>query len=166
MATPVNFTGDAENLRLGPCSVTYGTANLGYTLNDSVSISLAQETAEIRPDQSATPVKDIIISQDLMVRMTLGEITVDRFNMVPGFDAGQLKEAIGIDLLDKGAELILYPMSTADTKMYVFPKATPFISGDISFARNTPQGLELTFKCYKSSGTEGYSMSYEDKSDA
>jgi len=71
MGNPVEFAGNASDLHLGPASVTYNGKNLGYTLNDSVSIQIEQESTEILPDQSSLPVKDIITGMTLNVTMTL-----------------------------------------------------------------------------------------------
>ena len=148
-ASPQPFKGDPTKLRLGPASITFDNANLGYTLNDSVSIQIDQESTEIQPDQSALPLKDIITGMVLNVSMTLGEVTKDNLKLLPGFDNdGNLVNPMGVDLLDGAKELIVYPLSDADTLMYVFPKASPLMSGPMVFARETPQGLELNFKCY------------------
>lgn len=146
--SPQTFKGSPEALRLGPASITYGDRNLGYTLNDSVSIQIDQESTEIQPDQASLPLKDIITGMNLNVTMTLGEVSSDNINMLPGFNNGKLSDPMGTDLLAGSKALIVYPLSSADGNMYVFPKASPMMSGPMAFARETPQGLELTFKCY------------------
>ena len=146
--TAQTFQGNPEALRLGPASITYGTRNLGYTLNDSVSIQIDQESTEIQPDQASLPLKDIITGMNLNVTMTLGEVTSENINMLPGFENGVLKDPMGTDLFSTSKALIVYPLSSADSNMYIFPKASPMMSGPMAFARETPQGLELTFKCY------------------
>lgn len=148
MGNPVEFAGDASDLHLGPASITYNGSNLGYTLNDSVSIQVEQESTEILPDQSSLPVKDIITGMTLNVTMTLGEVTTANLDLLPGFSGGTLSDPMGTDLLTGAKELILYPLSDGDTNVYTFPKASPMMTGPIQFARTTPQGLELNFKCY------------------
>lgn len=148
MGNPVDFAGDASDLHLGPASITYNGSNLGYTLNDSVSIQIEQESTEILPDQSSLPVKDIITGMTLNVTMTLGEVTTSNLALLPGFSGGTLSDPMGTDLLTGAKELILYPLSDGDTNVYTFPKASPMMTGPIQFARTTPQGLELNFKCY------------------
>ena len=148
MGNPATFVGDASDIHLGPASITYNGNNLGYTLNDSVSIQIEQESTEILPDQSSLPVKDIITGMTLNVTMTLGEVTTDNLNLLPGFSGGTLSDPMGTDLLTGAKELILYPVSDGDTNVYTFPKASPMMTGPIQFARTTPQGLELNFKCY------------------
>ena len=146
--SPQTFKGSPEALRLGPASITYGDRNLGYTLNDSVAIQIDQESTEIQPDQASLPLKDIITGMNLNVTMTLGEVSSENINMLPGFKNGKLEDPIGTDLLAGSKALIVYPLSSADSNMYIFPKASPMMSGPMAFARETPQGLELTFKCY------------------
>ena len=155
MSTPKEFQGSPSDLRLGPASITYGDRNLGYTLNDSVSISLEQTSTPIQPDQASLPLKDIITGMNLEVSLTLGEVTRQNLKMLPGFDEdGNFKDPIGIDLLAIAKELIVAPISSDDDNIYVFPKATPLLNGPLGFARETPQGLELNFKCFvDSSGT-------------
>lgn len=149
MGSPVTFAGSASDLRLGPASITYNGRNLGYTLNDSVSIQLEQTSTEIQPDQASLPLKDIITGMTLTISMTLGEVTKENISMIPGFDgAGKLTDPIGIDMLAVAKELIVFPLSSADENMYIFPKASPMMTGPMQFARETPQGLELTFKAY------------------
>ena len=148
MGNPATFVGDASDIHLGPASITYNGTNLGYTLNDSVSIQIEQESTEILPDQSSLPVKDIITGMTLNVTMTLGEVTTANLNLLPGFSGGTLSDPMGTDLLTGAKELILYPLSDGDTNVYTFPKASPMMTGQIQFARTTPQGLELNFKCY------------------
>lgn len=161
------FSGDASNLHMGPVAVYYeieGTEKcLGYTLNDSVSFNVTHNPTPITPDQSSLPIKDIITEMEATVTMILGEVTREHLKLIPGTsdnptgaaaasgeepDKVIFYDPIGIDMKSRASKLTLIPMDESDTNIYTFPKASPYMSGDLSFVKNTPQGLSLTFKVY------------------
>ena len=164
------FSGDASALHMGPVAVYYeveeGTEKcLGYTLNDSVSFNVTHNPTPITPDQSSLPIKDVITEMEATVTMILGEVTREHLKLIPGTaddtdgtaaastgteepDKVIFYDPIGIDMKSRAGKLTLIPMDESDTNIYTFPKASPYMSGELSFVKNTPQGLSLTFKVY------------------
>lgn len=142
------FTGNPDEIHMGPAGVYFDGTCLGYTLNDSVSISITHTPTPITPDQASLPIKDIITEMEATVTVTLGEVTKEHFSLLPGVTDGVFKDPIGIDMKEIAKELTLVPIDSADENIYTFPKASPYMSGELTFAKQTPQGLQLTFKVY------------------
>lgn len=149
------FVGNPANVHMGPSSLTYKGRNLGYTLNDSVAIGINMTSTPIQPDQASLPISDIVTGLEVSVKVTLGEVNSDNLKLIPGWDEASksFKDPIGINLKAIADELILVPLDSSDTKVYSFPKVTPLLGGDISFAKTTPQGLQLNFKGYVDSAS-------------
>ena len=152
------FVGNPADIHMGPASITYNGKNLGYTLNDSVEISTPMTVTPITPDQSSLPIKDIVTGVEATVTMTLGEVNVANLKLLPGADGNGLKDPVGIDMKAIAEELIVVPLDSGGGLSYTFPSASPMLSGAIQFAKNTPQGLQLTFKVYADSSN--YYMNY------
>ena len=150
MGTPQAFTGNPSDVHMGPASLTYKNRNLGYTLNDSVAMTLTMTSTPIQPDQASLPISDIVTGLEVGIKVTLGEVNSDNLKLIPGWDEASksFKDPIGINLQAIADELIIVPLDSSDTKTYSFPKVTPLLGGDVSFARTTPQGLQLNFKGY------------------
>jgi hypothetical protein len=153
------FVGDVTKIHMGPASITYKGRNLGYTLNDSVQISITQTTTPITPDQASLPVKDIITGTEVSVAMTLAEVNSSNLALVPGGDAAGFKDAIGVDMKALADELIIVALDSSNNDVWSLPKCAPYISGPIQFIKTTPQGLQLTFKGYTDSA--GYFLYFE-----
>lgn len=148
--TPQAFVGDPTDIHIGPASITYKGRNLGYTLNDSVTMTINMTSTPITPDQASLALAEIVTGLEVNVKMTLGETNEDNLALIPGYDstAKGFKDPIGTNLITIADELILVPLDSGDTKTYTLPKCTPLLEGGIAFAKTTPQGLELNFKAY------------------
>lgn len=142
------FTGNPADIHMGPAALFYNNRCLGYTLNDSVSISITHTPTPITPDQASLPIKDIITEMEATVSVTLGEVNKENLNLIPGAVDGVFTDPIGIDMKAIAKELVIIPMDKSDTNTYTFPKASPSMNGELAFVKNTPQGLSLTFKVY------------------
>lgn len=144
------FVGNPKDIHMGPAALFYGAEKrcLGYTLNDSVKINMSTTPTPITPDQSSLPLKDIITEMEVSVDVTLGEVTMENLDILPGVEGGVFKDPIGIDMKAVADQLIIVPMDESDTNIYTFPKVSPSLSDGISFMKTTPQGLSLNFKAY------------------
>lgn len=144
------FVGNPKDIHMGPAALFYGAEKrcLGYTLNDSVKINMSTTPTPITPDQSSLPLKDIITEMEVSIDVTLGEVTMENLDILPGVEGGVFKDPIGIDMKAVADQLIIVPMDKSDTNIYTFPKVSPSLSDGISFMKTTPQGLSLNFKAY------------------
>lgn len=157
------FNGDPSTLHMGPASITFNGANLGYTLNDSVAINVNMTSTPILPDQASLPVKDVITNLEVTVTMTLGEVSSDNLALIPGVADGAGKDPVGIDLFDVAKELIVTPLEKGNGIAWTFPKASPLMDGPVPFQRTTPQGLQLVFRAYVESAGGNY-MTFSETS--
>jgi hypothetical protein len=149
------FTPNPEAVKMGPAIVMYDGKDLGYTMNDSVSINLTQNTTPIQPDQASVPISDRITSMECTVDMELADVSNETLTMLAGFDEGGLKDPTGIDMLELGKTLTIAPLDADDNRKYTFTKAVPILNGAINFARETVSTLPIQFKCYIDT-TDGY----------
>lgn len=161
MSRPSSFTPNPNKIKMGPAIVVYDSAQLGYTMNDSVSINLTQETTPIQPDQASVPIADRVTGMECTVDMELGDTSKDIIKLIPGGDETGVKDPTGIDMLATGKVLEIYPLDTNDTRVFIFQKATPILNGAINFARETPSALPLQFKCYVASAGD-YIMKFTE----
>lgn len=144
------FVGNPKDIHMGPAALFYGAEKrcLGYTLNDSVKINISTTPTPITPDQSSLPIKDIITEMEASVDVTLGEVTEENLDILPGVEGGKFKDPIGIDLKATAEPLLIIPMDESDDKYYLLPQVSPALTDGISFMKTTPQGLALNFKAY------------------
>lgn len=142
------FVGNPADIHMGPAALFFDDRCLGYTLNDSVAISITHTPTPITPDQASLPIKDIITEMEATITVTLGEVNQDNLNLIPGAEGGVFSDPIGIDMKEIAKELVIIPIDDSDKNIYTFPKASPSMNGELSFVKNTPQGLSLTFKAY------------------
>jgi len=157
------FTPNPSKIKMGPAIVIYNGNQLGYTMNDSVSINLTQETTPIQPDQASVPIADRVTGMECTVDLELGDASKDIIKLIPGGDSTGIQDPTGIDMLKTGKILEIYPLDTNDTRAFVFRKSTPVLNGAINFARETPSALPLQFKCYLESAG-AYIMEFEEYS--
>ncbi len=155
---------DPTKLHMGPAKVTWGGTHLGYTLNDSVKVSMSTETTPVTPDQTSLPVMDVVTSTTVTVEATFAQIE-DILQILPGATETGLKDSGGMDLKQFAEELVLEPYDVneeddirATGYTYTFPKACPIVTDGFSFAKTTPQGITLSFKVY--AGDDGQFMTW------
>jgi hypothetical protein len=156
------FVGNPADIHMGPAALFWGTEQrcLGYTLNDSVAISITHTPTPITPDQASLPIKDIITEMEATITVTLGEVNEANLNMIPGAENGVFSDPIGIDMKEIAQQLTIVPIDDSDKNIYTFPKASPSMNGELSFVKNTPQGLSLTFKAYVDETDEAVKKPY------
>lgn len=144
------FVGNPADIHMGPAALFYGAEKrcLGFTLNDSVKINISTTPTPITPDQSSLPIKDIITEMEASVDVTLGEVTEENLDILPGVIDGKFADPIGIDLKATATSLLIIPMDESDDKYYLLPQVSPSLTDGISFMKTTPQGLALNFKAY------------------
>jgi hypothetical protein len=164
MSRPASFTPNPGDIKMGPAIVIYDGNQLGYTMNDSVSINLTQETTPIQPDQASVPIADRVTGMECNVDMELGDTSKDIIKLIPGGDTNGVKDPTGIDMLQTGKRLEIYPLDSNDDRVFVFDKATPILNGAINFARETPSALPIQFKCYLASAG-AYIMKFAEPND-
>jgi hypothetical protein len=94
------------------------------------------------------------------ITVTLGEVNEANLNMIPGAENGVFSDPIGIDMKEIAQQLTIVPIDDSDKNIYTFPKASPSMNGELSFVKNTPQGLSLTFKAYVDETDEAVKKPY------
>lgn len=147
MAYP-GFTPNPEDVKMGPAIVIFDGQPLGYTMNDSLNINYTQNTTPIQPDQASIPISDRVTSVEATVDVTFAKVDKSILKLLPGGSESGLQDPGGIDLRYTGKTLKIYPLDSTDTRVFVFPKATPVMNGGINFARETPSGTPIQFKVY------------------
>lgn len=155
-----------ENVKLGPCSVTFDSVDLGYT-KGGVEVEVSTETYEVKVDQfGETVISDLIIGRNITVTTPFAETTVD--NMVaimPGATKiidgttstkikAEVKTAVGTNLIESAGELVLHPIGVTGVgeDLTIPQAATP---GQMSFAyrSNEERVFNCTWKGYPNSVT-------------
>ena len=109
-----------SNVKLGVCSVTYDSNDLGYT-KGGVEVEVATETYKVMIDQFGnTPIKEYITARTCIVRIPLAESTLENLELImPGatlIDADpkfrvDVVTNISADLLATAAVLSLHPIA-------------------------------------------------------
>lgn len=145
------------NVKLGVCSLTFNAVDLGYT-KGGVDVEVSTETYTVMVDQfGQTPINDYIIGRTCKVTTPLAETTLE--NMVaimpgaslvtdgidPLIKKVEVTNAIGVNLIDIAAQLILHPISegVSAAEDFVIPNAaTP---GQMNFAYRLDE--ERIFNC-------------------
>lgn len=151
MARPVDFTPNPQDVKMGPAIVLYDGQDLGYTMNDSVTINYTQNTTPIQPDQASIPISDKITSVEATVDVTFAKVDASILSLLPGGSSSGISDPAGIDLRAVGKQLEIYPLDSTDDRAFIFPLATPVMNGGINFARETPSGTPIQFKVYLAS---------------
>lgn len=135
------------NIRIGSCSVTFGTADLGLT-KGGVEVEITTETHKTTVDQfGPTIVKETVMGRNIKIVTPLAEATLATLKRItPGSryvesTAAATKKRVevspdtGLDLLANAAKLVLHPMAKLATDKnddIVVPKAAP--TGELQFA--------------------------------
>lgn len=138
---------DVSNVKLGPCTVTWGNTDLGFT-KGGVEVELSTSKKKIMVDQfGETEVNEFIMGRTVTVRVPLAESDLELFaSVIPGstlvVDSTtptrrklNIPTGVGVSMRDLAQQLVLHPTNEAASFRdddFVLPLATP--SGDISFA--------------------------------
>lgn len=138
---------DVSNVKLGPCNVTWGGVNLGYT-KGGVEVEITTAKKKIMVDQfGETEVNEYIMGRTVVVRVPLAESDLQLLvQVIPGStlvtDAVtptkiklNIPTGVGTSLRDLADVLLLHPtneLTTYKAEDLTIPLAAP--SGDLSFA--------------------------------
>ena len=154
---------DATQVKIGVCSVTFKTVDLGFT-QGGVEVEVATETHEVLVDQfGSTPLAESIMGRSVIVRCPMAETTLDNLvALMPGatlvtdaIDSTILRvdvvSGVGIDLLAVAGELILHPAAVAagdESEDFVVPLA--MTAGALNFAYKVDEEriFNVEFKGY------------------
>lgn len=154
-----------ENVKIGICSVTFGTAtplDLGHT-KGGVDVEVTTETYQVMVDQyGETPAKEFITGRTITVATPLAETSFENFvavlpgatkiedSVTPTKVKVSVTNGIGIDLLEIADKLVLHPInagaSVADDLM--IPKAATPGSMSFTFQYNQERVYDVTWRGY------------------
>jgi len=148
---------DIANVKLGVCSVTFNSVDLGYT-KGGVDVEVTTEQYKVTVDQfGTTAIGDHIIGRSVVITTPLAETTIDNLvaimpgasKVIDGLDSAVIKAvvatAIGTDLLSLAQKLTLHPKAAGASvaEDFVVPKAST--AGAMNFAYRTDE--ERVFNC-------------------
>lgn len=158
-----------ENVKLGVCSVTFDSVDLGLT-KGGVEVEVQTETHEVMVDQYGnSPINEYIMARTVVVRVPLAETTLANLEAImPGTTLvtsgtapatkkrADVKNGTGLNLLDYAAKLVLHPKALASndkSEDFIVPLAAT--SGAISFAYKLDEEriFNVEFKGYPNSST-------------
>lgn len=147
-----------ENVKLGPCRITYNSVDLGFT-KGGVEVEVTTDTHKVTIDQfGETAIAEYIMGRNVTVTMPLAETTLENLvAIMPGatlvtdsVDSTKKKVSVipgtGLDLLTIAAELNLHPWAlpaSDKTQDFTIPKAAT--AGAISYAYKIDE--ERVYNC-------------------
>lgn len=147
---------DISNIKIGVCSVVFGTTNLGHT-KGGVTVTYSPEYADITADQFGnTPIDKALVGEMLTIKVPLAESQVA--NLAIAFPLGTLdgatdarvtigKEA-GARLRDVAAKLVLHPLVNAAGVLdddVVIHKAVVHKEVEIGYTNENERIVEVEF---------------------
>ena len=155
------FSFNANDLRLGPCSIDFDGVNLGGTIG-GVKVKLNQKYTDLKIDQTGdAPIDSVLTSQEYTVELTVAasgdkdkwkiampysSLEVD--GVTPTNKAIFVNNQIGRQLNSDAAELVLHPLAKADSDKsedFKFFKAVCKSAIEVEFDSNKQRGLKLEF---------------------
>lgn len=155
-----------ENVKLGVCSVTYNSIDLGLT-KGGVEVDVSTETHEVIVDQFGNaPVNEYVIARKVTIKVPLAETTLINLaaimpgttiitdGVTPTKKRADITNATGINLLALAHKLVLHPKALGaldKSEDFVVPLAGT--SGAISFAYKLDEEriFNVEFKAYPNS---------------
>lgn len=155
-------TPDVENVKLGACSVLWGTDDLGYT-KGGVDVKITTSRKEVTVDQfGPTPINEYITGRMVEVTVPMAESDLDKLALaLPGStlveDSGGSKKKLvvktgaGTNLRSLAKKLVLHPTgvdAANKNEDFVIMLASP--AGDMEFSFNfeDERVYSVTFKGY------------------
>ncbi|WP_438979901.1 hypothetical protein [Polynucleobacter sp.] len=146
------------NVRIGPCSVTYGGVNLGHT-KDGATLKIDRKFKELNVDQYGnSPVDLALTGNEMTIVVSLAEPEVDNLNVgVPEADyaAGSGGERLGIgtdagySLRTDAKLLVLHPLKNGasdlseDINIYKAVSSEPV---ELPFKVDEQRVFKVTFR--------------------
>lgn len=145
---------DISNVKMGVCSVTFGTTALGHT-KGGVTVTYEPDIHDITVDQyGSTPAEKVLIGQKLKATVPLAESSID--NLAIAIPAGdglassiKLGGEVGLRLSDVAETLVLHPIANDSDDLsedVVIYKAVVTNSIDIPFKVDEERVVELEFE--------------------
>lgn len=143
-------------IRIGVCSVTYKSADLGHT-KGGVTISYEPNIVDIGVDQyGSTPVDKILAGEKAQVKVRLAEQTAANLNIaMPATEKEtggsgtkvEMGANAGKSLRDQSGELTLHPIDLNDTtEDWVFYKAVAVDTVELDYMVEDQRIIEVTFE--------------------
>jgi hypothetical protein len=145
---------DITNVKMGVCSVKFGSAELGHT-KGGVTVSYEPEIHDITVDQfGSTPGEKVLIGQRLMATVPVAESTMANLTIaIPAGDAGASSIKLGGEVgarLSAGADtLVLHPIANDSDDLsedVVIYKAIVTNTIEVPFMVDAERILELVFE--------------------
>ena len=158
---------DVKNVKLGPCTATFGSTALGYT-KGGVEVDITTTRKNVTLDQfGETEVDEYITGRQVMVRVPLAEHDLENLaTVIPnatlitdGTDATKMRievtSGVGSSLRDMAQELTLTPNQGGANETFTVFLAAP--GGDINFAyrHDEERVYSVEFKGYVDSQNGG-----------
>lgn len=157
----------SENVKLGVCTVTFDSVDLGLT-KGGVEVEVTTETHEVMVDQFGnSPINEYIMARTVVVRVPLAETTLVNLEKImpgttvevggsPSITRADVVNGVGLNLLDYAAKLVLHPKalpSSNKSEDFIVPLAAT--SGAISFAYKLDEEriFNVEFKGYPNTTT-------------
>lgn len=162
---------DSTLVKMGVCNVEFDAADLGYT-SGGVKVNFGSESVEVKVDQEAVPVDEVLTNQSLTIEVPLAEYDLDRFAtvlpdatlVVDGVDANKKKLELGgsggISLQAMAKKLVIKP-ENGDMYNVTVPAAIPVPNLEFSYEKENVRVYTITFKALKTSGEPLFIMGDE-----
>jgi len=145
---------DISNVKMGVCSVTFGTTALGHT-KGGVTVTYEPDIHDITVDQyGSTPAEKVLIGQKLKATVPLAESSIANLAIaIPEGEAGaesiKIGGKVGLRLSSEAETLVLHPIANDNDDLsedVVIYKAVVTNSIDIPFKVDEERVIELEFE--------------------
>jgi hypothetical protein len=168
-----------DNVKLGPCSVTFNAVDLGYT-KGGVEVEVATTAADVKVDQFGdSPIDSVITGRTVKVKVPMAESTLDNLVAImpgaalvtDGVDSTKKKvtvpNGVGTSLRALAQKLTLHPQGVAaNDKSQDFVVPLAMTSGSMSFAYKLDEErvFNVEFTGYPDETNGGLLYVYGDES--
>jgi hypothetical protein len=145
---------DISNVKMGVCSVTFGTTALGHT-KGGVTVTYEPDIHDITVDQyGSTPAEKVLIGQKLKATVPLAESSIANLAIaIPEGEAGaesiKIGGKVGLRLSSEAETLVLHPIANDSDDLsedVVIYKAIVTNSIEIPFKVDEERVIELEFE--------------------
>lgn len=145
---------DISNVKMGVCSVTFGTTALGHT-KGGVTVTYEPDIHDINVDQyGSSPAEKVLIGQKLRATVPLAETSIANLAIaIPEGEAGaesiKIGGNVGLRLSGEAETLVLHPIANDSDDLsedVVIYKAIVTNSIDIPFKVDEERVVELEFE--------------------
>ena len=150
--------------QLGPCQMEFDGQDIGAT-EGGVTIRLAEDSAELKSDQTGTkPVDEVITGVEATIECNLAEITLENFAFIhkttvitDSTTATKKKVVItpnlGMSLRNNAKKLVVKPykdgvVSTDPNDWFTFPMASVKAAEELTYDASTQRVLKVTFVAF------------------